>query len=106
MLELGHITGLLKRIQPAVEAETHEKHNRTSKNPEFVYRVTELNVKFTKEYIYKESPILREMIENNEVQLVGAIYDVQTGEVIFEGGQSRLDMIENEGRAPLGSNGI
>lgn len=30
------------------------------------------------------SPILREAVENGEVKLVGALYDLATGEVVFE----------------------
>jgi carbonic anhydrase len=33
--------------------------------------------------IKKESPVLNEMLENNEIGIVGAMYNVSTGEVDF-----------------------
>jgi len=43
-LEMGHLTTLLKKIQPAVTAETSTADNRNSKNSEFVEKVASLNV--------------------------------------------------------------
>jgi len=33
--------------------------------------------------ILKDSPILKEMVDNSEITIVGANYDVTTGEVTF-----------------------
>ncbi|KTC87214.1 bifunctional SulP family inorganic anion transporter/carbonic anhydrase [Legionella brunensis] len=82
-VQKGHITQLLDKIQPAVAAETQTKINRNSKNSEFVKHVTELNVVNTLQQIYKDSEILRHMIEQETIGIVGAIYDVTTGKVDF-----------------------
>lgn len=83
-LEKGHITQLLSKIQPAIAAETHTMSDRTSHNSAFMHHVTELNIANTLQRIYEDSPILRLMTDEEEIGMVGAIYDVNTGEVNFK----------------------
>jgi len=78
-IEKGHITQLLTKIQPAVQAEKHTKEDRTGQNVGFVSQVTQLNVANTLRNIYLQSDILKEMIDNDEVGMVGALYDVYSG---------------------------
>jgi len=82
-LQLGNLSTLLNRIQPAVYFERQTKENRTSTNPDFVAKVTEIQVKRSVETIVEQSIVLREMIEKEEIALIGAIYDVETGSVEF-----------------------
>lgn len=82
-LEMGNLTALLSKIQPAVFREHSVTENRTSSNPGFVMAVTRLNVQRTVRQILEESIILRELIESGRVGIVGALYDVETGEVGF-----------------------
>ena len=44
-VEMGNLTELLSKIQPAVYQEKDTTNNRTSKNSEFVENVAEINVK-------------------------------------------------------------
>lgn len=83
--ELGNLTSLLKNIQPAVIAtdEPTEIMERTSKNGSFVDSVVENNVKLNIEKLYAQSPVLADMVENGELKVVGANYDLATGKVIF-----------------------
>jgi carbonic anhydrase len=80
----GHITQLLTKIKPAINAETSTTSNRTSENDTFVEHVTELNVANTLQGIYEGSPILRKQVEKSDLGMVGAVYDVGTGEVQFK----------------------
>jgi carbonic anhydrase len=80
----GHITHLLAKIEPAIEVETTTVNNRTSRNQAFVKNVTELNIAHTLQRIYHQSEILKKMINSGQVGLVGAIYDVNTGEAKFK----------------------
>lgn len=80
----GHITQLLSKIKPALMAETETTNNRTSDNNRFVHHVTELNIANTLQEIYKNSDILRAMIEQKDIAIVGAIYDVASGRVKFK----------------------
>lgn len=82
-VELGHLTGLLNKIQPAIDKETATKENRNGSNTEFVNHVTELNVLHTIEQIRKESPIIAELERNGKIKIVGGMYYVDTGNVLF-----------------------
>ncbi|AXP80895.1 Carbonic anhydrase 2 [Mariniflexile rhizosphaerae] len=83
--KLGNLTTMLGKIKPAVESVTEptDKSLRNSKNLDFVDRVAEKNVSIAIENIRKQSPILKEMEDNNEIDIVGAMYDINTGEVAF-----------------------
>ena len=81
--EMGNLTELLSKLQPAVYEEQQTKEERSSKNPEFVENVAEINVKRTVKSILQRSHILAEMIESGEIGIVGAMYNVETGDVEF-----------------------
>ncbi|MBT0607087.1 carbonic anhydrase family protein [Aequorivita echinoideorum] len=83
--KLGNLTGMLSKIKPAVEdtKEPKEQNLRNSKNSEFVDAVAEKNVAMAIENIRKMSPILKEMEDNNEIDVVGAMYDINSGGVRF-----------------------
>ena len=82
-VELGNLTALLSKLQPAVETEITTKENRTSGNSEFVENVASINVKQTVNLIKERSLVLYEMIEKGEIGICGAMYDVETGNVDF-----------------------
>ncbi len=82
-VEMGNLTTLLNKIQPALNAEQTTIENRTSKNDLFVEKVASLNVKLTMERIRRESDIIREMEEEGAIKIVGGMYDVETGVVDF-----------------------
>ncbi len=82
-VQLGNLTTLLNKIQPSVYYERTISENRTAENAEFVEKVSRIQVKRSVEEIIERSVILREMIENGEIGLIGALYDVETGRVEF-----------------------
>ncbi len=82
-VELGNLTALLHNLEPAVLAVDDVKENRNSKNAEFVQKIADKNVALTIEKIKSDSPVLREMYDNGEISIVGAMYDVETGKVTF-----------------------
>ena len=81
-VKLGNITPMLSKIRPAVTSLEYEG-DRTSKNAEFVHMACESNVKNTINEIRKQSPILKEMEDNGEIKIVGAVYDMDSGKVDF-----------------------
>lgn len=95
-VEKGHITQLLAKIKPAVSAETQTTTDRNSSNLEFTTRVTELNIANTLQQIFHDSQILRLMIEQENIGLVGALYDVNTGEVSFKDYAQALTHLDGE----------
>jgi carbonic anhydrase len=99
----GHITQLLDKIQPAIAAEVETKENRTGANTAFVNHVTELNVANTMQNIYDRSATLQEMIEHDELALVGAVYDVQTGTVHYSDYEKELHQLGGKDNSNLAS---
>ncbi len=84
-LELGNLTELLSKVQPAVyeERETADPAARNSKNPAFVENVAALNVRRSVRGILNRSHILEELIGQGEVAIIGARHDLPTGTVEF-----------------------
>lgn len=80
--ELGNLTGLLNKIDPAVSATKYDG-DRTSKDGTFVEMVTEENVRLAVENIRKNSPVLKGMEDEGKIKIVGGMYNVSTGEVTF-----------------------
>lgn len=79
-VKLGNITPMLQKIKPAVESVEYTGV-KNAKNQEFVHMVCESNVKNTIAQIRINSPILKEMEDNGEIKIVGAVYDMDNGEV-------------------------
>jgi carbonic anhydrase len=82
-VEMGNLTSLLSKIRPAVDDELTIAENRNSSNSEFVEKVSVINVQRTVNSILQRSPILKEMIENGEIGIVGGTHDISTGQVAF-----------------------
>lgn len=82
-VEMGNLTALLSKIQPAIYDEKTETQNRNSSNGDFVEKVAAINVKRTVHAILERSPILKEMLENGEIKIVGGLHEISTGEVTF-----------------------
>jgi carbonic anhydrase len=82
-VEMGNLTELLSKIQPAVYQENTTKRDRNSSNSPFVENVAEINVKRSVKNIIERSNILERMIENREIGIVGAMHNIETGKVNF-----------------------
>ena len=82
-IEMGNLTALLNKIQPAVFNEKSETKNRSSSNPEFVEKVSTINIKRTIHAIMERSPILKELVETGAIGLVGGKHDIASGVVTF-----------------------
>jgi carbonic anhydrase len=81
-VQLGNLTGLLAKIQPAVKAATYQG-DRSAKNNAFVDAVARKNVELTMESIQKGSPVLSELKAKGAIKIVGAMYDIQSAKVDF-----------------------
>ncbi|MBK7696637.1 MAG: carbonic anhydrase [Saprospiraceae bacterium] len=84
-IEMGNLTELLSKIQPAVyeERTVTDAQLRNSKNVDFVEQVTALNVKRSVISIVNRSYILEQMIEKGEIAIIGAVHNLETGIVEF-----------------------
>ena len=94
-VEQGHITQLLAKIKPAIAAETETVLNRCGHNEAFVNHVTELNIANTVQQIYHGSNILNLMTTQEEIGMVGAVYDVNTGKVHFKDFSSTIGLFNH-----------
>jgi len=79
----GMLAVTLSNIHGSVEAVQGDYSPRDNTNPDFLQAVAEMNVKHTIEKLTQRSQALREMIESGQIGVVGAMYDVATGEVTF-----------------------
>jgi len=82
-VELGNLTHMLGNIQPALDAITSDYEDKSSNNSAFVQEVAERNVLLNVSKIKSNSPVLNELYENGEIDIVGAMYDVHTGVISF-----------------------
>ncbi len=80
--QLGHLTGLLNKIKPAVEA-TGYGGERTSKNDAFVDAVAKTNVRRTVDAIRQRSEVLAGLEKEGKIKIVGSMYRLVGGRVEF-----------------------
>lgn len=84
-VELGNLTQLLSKIEPAVDCvcSAHDFSDKSSANAELVQLVAEENVRRAVTDITERSSVLAELKDKGAIDVVGAMYDVATGEVDF-----------------------
>ncbi len=81
--DMGNITSMLSNLNPALEMSSNFNGQKNSKNPAFVQKVCENNVRLTVEKIREDSTILREMEDSGQIIIVGGVYDMDSGAVMF-----------------------
>ena len=83
-VEMGNLTATLSNIAPAIYHVTEIDGPRTSANHDFVEAVAHANVEMTVQNIVDRSPIIRALVEEGRVVVIGAMHDVATGRVTFD----------------------
>ena len=81
-VQLGNLTGLLAKIQPAIDA-TPYQGERSAKNYAFVDAVARKNVELTMAGIHSRSAIIAALETKGAVKIAGAVYNLETGAVDF-----------------------
>jgi carbonic anhydrase len=79
---LGSLTGLLARIKPAIPATKYDGE-KSSNNAGYVDAVATTNVTLSVAEIRRRSPVLEDLEKKGSLKIVGAMYDLATGEVKF-----------------------
>ena len=84
-VEMGNLTELLAKLQPAVYQERTVKDidQRNSMNKAFVENVAHINVVRSVRSIVDRSYILEKMIEEEQIGVIGAMHDLESGVVEF-----------------------
>lgn len=88
-VQLGHLTGLLGKIGPAVWA-VEQEHGSRMEDPLFIEHVALENTRHQMRAIVQRSPILGRLLGAGRIGIVGAMYSVETGEVNFFEQQFKL----------------
>lgn len=79
-VEMGHFTGLLEKIQPSVDR-VQERLGPQANKEQLVEEVAVDNVLHHLRDITVRSSIMRHLLHDGKIGLVGAMYSVETGEV-------------------------
>lgn len=66
-----------------------------------MHTVTQLNIANTIHSIYHESPILGDMIDKEEIGIVGALYDINSGDVAFQDFSPLINQLDTPGASQL-----
>jgi carbonic anhydrase len=82
-VEMGNITAMLDKIEPAITMTATYQGERSTSNDDYVTEVINNNVVNTIEEMRKNSPIIAELERNGDVVIAGAFYDLETGKVTF-----------------------
>ncbi|HQY62094.1 MAG: carbonic anhydrase [Myxococcales bacterium] len=84
-VEMGNLTELLAKLQPAVyqERSVADPAQRTGKNSDFVEKVARINVKRWVKALVERSFILEHLVLDEGIGVVGAMHDLATGQVTF-----------------------
>lgn len=80
--KLGHLTGLLDRIKPAVEATKFDGEH-SSKNDAYVDAVAATNVRHTMDMIRQQSDVLAGLEKEGKIKIAGSMYHFSGGIVEF-----------------------
>lgn len=80
----GNIGEIINMIDPAVSLETTVSSDRNSSNTSFVDKVCWHNVHEQINNIKQHSEIINQMVIDNQIALVGAVYDLASGSVQFD----------------------
>jgi carbonic anhydrase len=94
--QMGNLTTLLSKIEPAVNEEKSTTDNRSSSNSSFVENVAAINVRRNVQAILDKSPILKEMVDNGEIGIIGAMHDISTGNVEFYEDTKKIHKLKQE----------
>jgi carbonic anhydrase len=83
-VRLGHLTGLLANLAPAV-ASTSVPGNRNSSNADFVQAVAVANVRQSVRDIAAKSHVINDLLKTGQATIIGGMHDLATGRVDFLG---------------------
>ncbi len=83
-VEMGKLTGLLKKIKPAIKvAQTIKTSRKQFYDLDLVEKVAAINVERVAKQITKESKIIHDLHKKGKIAIVSGMYDVGTGVVDF-----------------------
>lgn len=82
-VKLGNLTELLKKIEPAVKQATKEQGPHNCADADYRNLIAKENVIFMMRQIVARSPVIKKLLGDGEIGLVGGMQDLATGKVTF-----------------------
>ena len=80
-VELGHLTQLLAKIQPAVDAEAGDGPSPGSADSTFARRVVERNIANSVRTLTEQSELLAARVASGDLMIVAGVYDLESGRI-------------------------
>lgn len=74
-VKIGNLTQLLEQIKPAIKTDVHD--------PNVIDDTAKNSIQITINDILSRSEVIRELVQEKKVMLVGAFYDIESGIVTF-----------------------
>lgn len=82
-VQLGNLSQLLRKIQPAITQVKEASHAFDCKSNETVDKIAKQNVLDMMQQITEQSPIIRDLVHSKRVRIVGAMHNLRNGKVVF-----------------------
>jgi carbonic anhydrase len=82
-VQLGNLTAALENIRPAVAEVTAAEGAATSKDKQFVQKVSERNARDAAGQLISRSKVLAALVDDHKLTIVAAMHDVSTGMVTW-----------------------
>jgi carbonic anhydrase len=81
--QLGHLTEVLDKIRPAVQASMQEQKSKNCADPTLIDEIAKRNALDVVKAIQERSPIIKKLIDNKQIGIVAGLHDIKTGQVRF-----------------------
>lgn len=81
--KLGYLTGLLHKIQPAINRAEQEEKSAVCSNQALINQIAKDNVLLVMKQVSERSQVISQLIKEGKIIVVGGIQNVATGEVEF-----------------------
>lgn len=82
-VESGNITSLVRKISRAVDQIATFDGEKTTSNKNYVHAVSVANIQTSLNDIRTNSPVLATLESQGKIKIIGALYDLDTGQVMF-----------------------
>ena len=82
-VQLGHLTDILDKIKPVVQPSMQKMSLKNCNDPKLVDEIAKANALSVVKEIQEKSPIIKELIDKNQIGIVAGLHDIKTGQVTF-----------------------
>ncbi|MBA2652636.1 MAG: carbonic anhydrase [Tatlockia sp.] len=82
-VKLGHLTDVIEKIKPVVEPTMQNQKTKNCTDPKLIDEIAKANALQVVKEIQKGSPIIKALIDSNQIGIVAGIHDIKTGQVQF-----------------------